>query len=357
MEKIAIIRLSSIGDIVLTTPLVRALRNKYPKSRIDFFIKNEYAELLSTNPHLNNVISFDHDAGFGELQSLKKVIKKEKYDLLIDLHKNLRSVYLRTNSNSGLVLKYTKDYVKRSLLVWFRINRFKNIEPVYMRYFRSVRSLGIKADKEGTEIHLTKNNQLKVQTKLTKSGLRQNQQMVILCPGAGFATKKWNTKGFAEVGDYFVKKHKAFVAILGSGKDLEDCEAIQDQMSERSVNFAGMFTLLESAAMLNQSILVITNDTGLMHIAQSQNTPVVALFGSTTRELGYYPFPESSFVIEQDLSCRPCTHNGKDVCPKGHFRCMLDSKSGDVIEAAEQLLKAGRNNENKKYGKNLVSSL
>lgn len=357
MKKIAIIRLSSIGDIILTTPLVRALRNKYPKSRIDFIVKNEYAELLSTNPHLDNVISFDHDAGFAELRTLKKLIRKEKYDLLIDLHKNFRSVFLRKNSCSGLVLKYNKYYVKRSLLVWFGLNRFKIVEPIYMRYFRAVESLGVKPDKEGTELHLTKNNLLMIQTKLTKSGLRQNQQLVVLCPGAGFTTKKWHTKGFAEVGDHFAKKYKALVGILGSSKDYDDCESVQNLMSERSVNYAGMFTLLESAAMLNLSILVITNDTGLMHIAQSQDTPVVALFGSTTREMGYFPFPENSFVIEQDISCRPCTHNGRSSCPKKHFRCMMDSKSGDVIEAAEQLLNAGRHNENKKHGHNLVSTL
>jgi len=357
MKKIAIIRLSSIGDIVLTTPLVRALRAQYPQSRIDFIIKNEYAELLSTNPHLDNVISFDHDAGFGELRSLKKLIRKEKYDVLIDLHKNFRSVFLRNNSRSGMVLKYNKNYVRRSLLIWFGLNRFKIIEPIYKRYFRAVESLGVKPDKDGTELHLTKNNILNVQTKLTKSGLRKNQPLVILCPGAGFATKQWHIKGFAEVGDHLAKKYKALIGILGSNKDFEDCESVQNQMNERSVNYAGMFTLLESAAMLNQSKIVITNDTGLMHIAQSQKTPVVALFGSTTRELGYFPFPESSFVIEQDLSCRPCTHNGRNSCPKKHFRCMMDSKSGDVIEAAEQLLKAGVHNENKKHGKNLVSTI
>lgn len=357
MKKIAIIRLSSIGDIVLSTPLIRSLRNKYPESRIDFIVKNEYAELLSTNLHLSNVISFDHTAGFAELRTLKKIIKKEKYDLLIDIHKNFRSVYLRNFAGSGLALKYKKDYVKRTLLVRFGLNRFKTIEPVYKRYFRAVETLGIVPDNKGTELPLTRNTILKVQTALTKSGLRQNQSLIVLCPGAGFATKKWNTKGFAEVGDYLSKKYKTMIGILGSSEDYEDCESVQNQMQERSVNYAGMFSLLESAAMLNHSSLVITNDTGLMHIAQSQNTPVVALFGSTTRELGYFPFPENSFVIEQDLGCRPCTHNGRNSCPKKHFRCMKDNKPGDVIEAADQLLDAGHHNENKKHGKNLVSSL
>ena len=356
--KIVIIRLSSIGDIILTTPLVRALRRKFPDGVIDFVVKERYIDLVRTNSHLSNVIAFDHTAGYNELRKLKKLIRKERYDLLIDLHKNFRSVYLRSGSGAARVVKYRKDYIKRALLVWFGINRFDTVVPIYQRYFRAAASLEITPDDEGTELHVPEETSAHVRSILVKSGLQTDQQLVVLCPGAGFATKRWYPEGFAAVGDHFSRNRNTMIGILGSYEDKNVCEAVQRHMMARSVSFAGTFSLIETAALMKQSSIVITNDSGLMHIAQTQRKPVVALFGSTTRELGYYPFAEKSFVIEKNLDCRPCTHNGRKTCPKKHFKCMLDSTPDEVIEAAEQLFVSEMHIPTREdYGENLVSSL
>lgn len=357
VNRIAIIRLSSIGDIVLATPLIRTLRKNYPDADIDFFIKEEYLDLLKTNPHLTNIIAFDHTKGFKELKTLKKHIKSRRYDILLDLHKNFRSVYLRTGSGARYIYKYKKDYFKRSLLIWLKINKFSKTVPVYKRYFRAVAPLGLTPDEKYTELPVPESATKKVISILRKNGYSKNQPLVLLCPGAGFATKKWYAKGFAETGDHFSRTHRAFVGIVGGDNDIEDCDAVQDQMMERSVSYAGTLSLLESAALMKLSTLVVTNDTGLMHIAQTQNKPVAAIFGCTSRELGYYPLAEKSFVIEQNINCRPCTHNGKDLCPKKHFRCMLDTKAEDVIRAAEQLFNSEIMQKSDNYGNNLVSTL
>lgn len=357
IHKILIIRLSSIGDILLTTPLIRALRQKYPQAAIDFIVKEQYVDLLKTNPRVSNVITFDHKAGIKELRTLKKHIKKERYDLLVDIHKNFRSVYLRTGAGAGSVVKYRKDYVKRFLLIRFGIKRFTTVMPTYKRYFRAVESLGIAPDNRGTELHIPGFTFKQAHSVLVKNGLRDNQPLIVLCPGAGFATKRWHVEGFAAVGDYFARNHGAMIIILGSQYDEDACEAVQKRMMELSVNFAGKFSLLEDAAVMQHSSLVVTNDTGLMHIAQTQKKPVVAIFGCTSRELGYFPFPENSFVIEKNLKCRPCTHNGKNKCPEKHFRCMLDITSDEVIEAAEQLFSSEVQISSNNHGKNLVSSI
>ena len=151
-QKIAFIRLSSIGDIVLTTPLIRAVRKAYPDAVIDFIVKDQYIDLVKTNPHLSNVIAFDHTAGWKELRRLKQIIKQEQYSYLIDLHKNFRSVYLRMGSRASVVLQYKKEYWKRSLLLWLRINRFKPALPIFQRYFHALRSLNIVPDQDGSEI-------------------------------------------------------------------------------------------------------------------------------------------------------------------------------------------------------------
>jgi len=276
---------------------------------------------------------------------------------LIDIHKNFRSIYLRTGAGAGAVVKYRKDYVKRFLLVCFGINRFNTVIPIYKRYFRAVEYLGIVPGNPDTELHIPGITHEQIHSVLAKDGLHDNQPLIVLCPGAGFATKRWHTEGFAAVGDYFARKYSAMVCILGSRYDEDVCEAVQKCMKMQSVNFAGKFSLLETAAVMQHSSLVVTNDTGLMHMAQTQKKPVAAIFGSTSRELGYFPFPENSFVIEKKLNCRPCTHNGRNKCPEKHFRCMLDITADEVIEAAEHLFCAEVQISSDNHGKNLVSSL
>ncbi len=357
MQKIALIRLSSIGDIVLTTPLIRAVRKAYPDAVIDFIVKAQYVDLLKTNPHLSNVIAFDHTAGWKELWRLKQIIKQEQYTYLIDLHKNLRSVYLCMGSRASVVLQYKKEYWKRSLLLWLRINRFKPAAPIFKRYFHALASLNIVPDQDGSEIVVPSDVLKKVRTICGRDGLRIDRPTVVLCPGAGYSTKRWMPDGFAAVGDYFCNNYQSNVIILGGESDRLECETVQNQMMSKVWNYTGAFTLMEAAALLKLSTIVITNDTGLMHIAQSQKKPVVALFGSTSQELGYFPFPEKSFVIEKSLSCRPCTHNGKNKCPKGHFNCMKGIEPDEVIKAAEQLYLSENHQTGNNIGKNVVSSV
>jgi len=357
IKKIAIIRLSSIGDIVLTTPLIRAVRKTYPEAVIDFVVKEQYVDLVKTNPHLTNVLTFNHTAGWKELRSLKKLIRKERYDLLVDLHKNFRSVYLRTGSRASKIVKYKKDYWKRTLLVWFGINRFKTVLPIYLKYFRAVEPFDIFPDQDGTEIHVPPKTVEKIQTRFLRDGLKADCPVLILSPGAGYLTKRWIPERFAEAGDHFCKKYNAGVVILGGENDRVVCSKVQSLMMNRSVNYATSFTLLETSAALKLGSIVITNDTGLMHLTQANNKPVVALFGSTSRELGYFPFPKKSFVIEKDVSCRPCTHNGRNNCPKKHFKCMNEITSEEVIQAAEQLYQSETQHTGNGIGKTLVSSL
>lgn len=356
-KKILIIRLSSIGDIILTTPLIRALRKRFPEAIIDFVVKECFLDLVRTNPHLNTVIVFDHTKGFRELYRIKRLIKQEQYDVILDIHRNFRSFFLRTNSGAAFVMRYPKYYVRRSLLIYFGMSTFRTIEPIYKRYFYAVKSFGVVPDELGTELIIPDSIVSKISVFLKGKGIEEKQPLVVLCPGAGFATKRWFPEGYARVGDYFIRWYGAYVCILGSEQDYEICREVQGMMFNHSENCAGMFSLLEASALLKQAALVITNDTGLMHIAQSQKRPVAAIFGSTTRELGYFPFPESSFVIERDISCRPCSHNGRQHCPKWHFKCIRDISPETVIEAAEQLFVSEMSISGKDYGKNMVSAL
>ncbi|MFC1562001.1 glycosyltransferase family 9 protein [candidate division KSB1 bacterium] len=357
IRKILIIRLSSIGDIVLATPLVRDLRNAFPESAIDFAVKEEYVDLISTNPHISNVLAYEKHTGYRGLRKFKRLIRYGRYNIILDIHKNLRSVYLRTGSGADKVFTHKKHLLKRFVLVNFGINLYRNPQPVNKRYYYAVRKLNIQQGNAVTELYVPDKIFDYMKKIFLGSGLRQNQKIVTLCPGAGFKNKCWLPEGFASVGDYFAEKHNAFIVILGGEGDEEVCGKVKSLMRSHSVDFCSRTTLLQAAAAVKLSSLVISNDSGLMHIAQTQKKPVLAIFGPTVRELGYFPLPVNSFVIEKELSCRPCTKNGLDHCPKKHFKCMRDITDKEVIKAAEQLFLSHISAAQEHHGQNLVSSL
>lgn len=332
-EKILIIRLSSIGDIIITTPLVRALRKSFPEAQIDFVIKKQFTGLMKYNPHIDHLLSFDKDLG---LEPLKQKISENQYDHIVDIHKNIRSFFLKLASRASSST-YPKYIFRRTMLVKFGINLYKDIQPVYLRYFDALREFDVQYDHQGTEVFFDPEDESFVKDTLNKIGYPSGGKIVVICPGASFSNKQWLPERFAQVADEL--SEKGYFVILHGGKtDVELCESIKSLMENDGFVLANKFSLLESAALLKMAQLAITNDSGMMHLAQSQKTPVVAIFGSTSRELGYFPLPQASIVIEKDIPCRPCTHNGLNYCPKKHFRCMNEIQANEVISAATKLL-------------------
>ena len=329
--------MSSIGDIILTTPLIRVVRKRFPDASITFLVKSQFYDVIKTNPHINHIISFDKKSGLQGLRKLRQDIVKENYDLLLDIHKSLRSRYLRWFSGVQTIGSYSKQIFNRTLLVNFGINLYKEQKPVYERYFEAVSDYGLVYDGAGTEVVVPESEADIIIKSLVDDGYRYTQPLVALCPAASFTNKRWFEARYAELADYLIKKYDTTICLLGSKSDYEICERIKEQLGNKALNYAGKFSLLGSAAVLMFCKFAVTNDSGLMHLAQSQKTPVVALFGPTTRELGYFPIPEKSRVVEAQVKCRPCTHNGLDYCPKKHFKCMSQIQVADVIKAIEGL--------------------
>ncbi len=315
------------------------MRKKYPDAVIDFIVKKEFLGLVKNNPHLDSVITFDKNTGFKGLKATKKFIKSQKYDLLIDIHCSMRSLYLRYAGKAGNLVNYPKYYMKRLLLINSGVNLYENPEPVYLRYFTGVDHLGIQYDGQRTEVFTSEKDLKFIEKKLNNTAFDQEKPFFVICPGAAHFTKRWPVEGFAQTADYFIEKHGCFIGLLGGKNDKDICTKIKLLMKHKAVNFAGDFSLTESAVLMQKASLVITNDTGMMHMAQSQNTPVTAIFGPTTFELGFFPFFEDSIVVQEDIKCRPCTYKGSSKCPKGHFECMNRIEPEKVISASVQLLR------------------
>jgi heptosyltransferase-2 len=338
-SKILILRLSSIGDVILTTPLVRAVRARFPRAEISFLVKQEFADLLRHNPRIDRLITFDKATGFRGWRQIGRNLRQERFDWVIDLHRNARTRYLKAGLRAGTITTYRKQLLLRTLLVRTGINLLAGAPPILNRYFEAVETAGVRYDGQGTEVFPGPGAAHAVSALLASEGRDASAALAVLCPGASWANKQWLPERFAAVADDLAARG-LFVVLLGGGRDEPLCRTVAGMMRGRAAVLAGRLGLGEAAALLGASAIAVTNDSGLMHLAQSQKTPVVAIFGPTTAELGYFPLPERAVVVQQPLACRPCTHNGRDRCPKGHFRCMREISADAVIGAARSLLGA-----------------
>ena len=344
INKTLIIRLSSIGDVILATPLARVLREQFPSAQIDFLVKKEYAALVRHNPHLNSVIELDPEGGLRHLRGLRQRIRRERYDLIIDIQGNLRSTFLRTGSSENLV-SVNKRKLARFLLINFKWNVYRSAPPVSVRYLETLRRFPLFDDGKGLEVFIPKEISDHVRQHLESTGLDNYESVVGLCPGSRHATKRWLQERFAELAITLIKEERMGVLLFGGKDDRERCAWIEEQIVEatrnrRSVaNFAGVFSLLETAAAMDACEVVVTNDTGLLHLAAARKRKVVAIFGPTVKAFGFFPYGTESKVFERaGLYCRPCTHIGGKVCPEGHFRCMKDTSVDDVLSGVRSFV-------------------
>lgn len=336
-QKILIIRLSSIGDILLTTPLIRVLRQRFPDCQIDFLVKSRFAELLSENPFISNLIAFDDTKGFSALSRLKNQFREEKYHWLVNIHKNIRTFYLRLGAGFKTQFTYKKHALQRFLLIQFKWNRYNNIRPVYLRYLEDLGRVGIFNDEKGLDFFIAPATSEKIKSRF-RNFIEQHEMLIGIVPGAGYATKCWLPAGFAQVADQLITRFDAGVIFFGGSKERNLHQEITGRMQHNALTVAGELSLQESGALMSHCDLVISNDSGLMHLAAALKKKLVAIFGSTTEELGFFPCAPQQVIVQKAISCRPCTHIGRHKCPKKHFKCMREISPEMVIEAVETLL-------------------
>lgn len=323
-EKILIIRLSSIGDIILTTPLVRMLRNAFPQAKIDYLVKPAFTSLLAENPHINTVLTTDQTDALAT------------YDIIIDLQNNFRSKRLRSGKANAIYF-YRKQNWKKLLLVQFKINLFKAYKLIPERYIKAVEALGLKDDGLGCELFIGKCDQ-----QFAAKALSQGLPKLAVCYGAKHFTKQFPVEKFTYVLNALLVRHQIEVLLLGGKEDAALGEQIFSRIEKKDQvkDFSGKCSLMETAALLSLSDAVLTNDTGLMHMASAFGKPMVVLFGSSVEEFGFAPYRVPSRILQvRGLPCRPCSHIGRSNCPKKHFKCMNDISDASVILAVEDALK------------------
>ncbi|MDB5013937.1 MAG: glycosyl transferase family protein [Daejeonella sp.] len=313
--KILIIRFSSIGDIVLTTPVIRCIKTQLNDVEVHYLTKKNFKTVLEHNPNIDKLHLLEKN-----LSETVNVLKAEKFDYVIDLHHNLRTLIIKTKLGVKSS-SFDKLNWQKWLLVNLKVNKMPNVHIVD-RYLETVKFLGVSNDKKGLDYFLADDYSLSDLLPVS------HQKFIGLVIGAQHATKRLPTNKLIELCEDLNKP----IVLLGGKEDFDRGEQIA-KSNNHVFNGCGKFSLDQSAFLVKMATSIISHDTGLMHIAAAFNKPIISIWGNTAPEFGMFPYQvdKSTIVEVNGLPCRPCSKIGYQKCPRGHFKCMNDINVRDII--------------------------
>lgn len=329
---ILLVRFSAIGDILLTTPLLRALRARHPGARITYVTRTAFVPLLAHNPHLTEVIGWERGT---PLSALAGRLRKAGFTHQLDLHGSLRSRLLRWRVG-GRWTTYPKHRVPRAVLIRTKRSIYRDVRPVAERYFDAAGDLDVQPDGGPAQCFLSASSTRDAERFLEAADIGLSRQLIALAPGAAHATKRWPIHHWTELSHRLIGMGNDIV-VVGGPEDAGLAERLSPAFRGRGASAAGRFDLAGTAALLRRARALISGDTGVMHLATAVGTPVVALFGPTVERFGFFPYRAKAAVVQKDLSCRPCSAHGSARCPRKHHRCLQDLMPEEVLEALRKL--------------------
>jgi ADP-heptose:LPS heptosyltransferase len=320
--KVLVIRFSSIGDIVLTSPVMRCMHEQIPGIEIHYVTKKNYESILSSNPFITKCFVLEND-----LSSLIDQLKKENYDYVIDLHNNLRSFWVKLMLGK-IAFTVSKSNFKKMLMVKLKI-RSIGVEHVVERYLKTVKRLGVKNDGKGLNYFIP----VKDEIPISDLPLTHIHGYVGLVIGAKHNTKKMPFEKLQTL----CRKIPVPIVLLGGNEDAATAEKIRETDPIKVYNACGKFNLNQSASLVKQAKYIITHDTGLMHIAAALQKNIISVWGNTIPGFGMYPYFGSlqygtnTSIEVKGLPCRPCSKLGFEKCPKKHFKCMIEINPDEIV--------------------------
>lgn len=340
IRKILIIRFSSMGDVILTSPLTELTKKIFPNAKIDFCVKRKYSYFVKSNNIINNVIIADDELKYSSLKKLKKQIKQTKYDLIIDAQNNLKSFYIRLFIQ-GNKLVFNKHSFKKLLLVKFKINLLRNSKPIINRYKSILKEYALRKEIDEAKlpnVFLNKESEQKIENFLNEISIPKKSKKICIPIVSGHFTKTYPKEYYSELINKFSANTVFF--LIGIESDKNTADYIIENVNKGNIyNLCGNLASEDLVSLINRCDIIIGGDTGPIHIAESLNKPLIMLAGSSVKEFGFYPQNSKAIVIENNnIKCRPCSHIGKSKCPEGHFRCMKEIYPETVWEKIKTLL-------------------
>ncbi len=309
--KVLIVRFSSIGDIVLTTPVVRCLKQQVDNIEIHYLTKNNFISVIENNPYIDKIHTIGND-----LKSLIPLLKQENFDLVIDLHHNVRTLRLKYFLGKKSV-SFNKLNWKKFLITTFKINKLPK-QHIVDRYLETINFLGVLNDNKGLDYFISSKDEVDIASMLPVHYLNGYYALVI---GGSYYTKQIPINKLKQI----CEKSSLPLVLLGGKEDVDVASELHKAFPTQTLNMCGKMSLNQSASIIKQSKKVITSDTGLMHIAAAYKKDIISIWGNTIPEFGMGPYmagDDSQIVEVNHLSCRPCSKLGYRKCPKGHFKCM-----------------------------------
>lgn len=327
MKKILVIRFSSIGDIILTTPVLRCLKNQTP-CEIHYLTKAAYADMLSANPYIDKIHTLDY-----RITDTITKLKKENFDLIIDLHKNIRSIRMKTALRKP-AFTFKKLNIQKWLMVRFKINCLPDIHIVD-RYLKTVESLGVSNDGQGLDYFIPEHDWISAEH--LPDGF-MDEGFVAIATGSKHATKQIPVEKLLEI----CREINQNIVLLGDTADRNKVMPIENALGFKVFNACGVYNINQSASIVSHATCLICGDTGLMHIAAALKKKIIHVWGNTIPAFGMYPYlPEDKKALShlfevKGLSCRPCSKLGYASCPKKHFHCMMKQDYIRIIQEANR---------------------
>ncbi|MDP2942395.1 MAG: glycosyltransferase family 9 protein [Candidatus Omnitrophota bacterium] len=316
VKQILVITLSNIGDVVLTLPVIGALKENFREALIDVVVGTRAKEVLEADPRIDRMYVYDKSLSFiGKFKFLLG-LRKKRYDLIVDLRNSLLSFLLRPRFSSKPTLNLPEGVIHK-------------IDAHMLR----VKSLGLSATPNSYQIWISQIDADNASKLLKKKGISDSDEAVCISPGAKSHIKRWPEGNFAKVCDKLIDEMKVKVVFVGDASDRAICERILNRMRSYAVSVAGETNLRELAWCIKRSRLLITNDSAPLHIAGSVGTPSVAIFGPTDYRK-YGPREGLGVALRKGLHCSPC-----EVAQcRYNLECMKAVEAGEVFEAAREIL-------------------
>jgi lipopolysaccharide heptosyltransferase II len=330
-NKILVIRLSSLGDVVLTLPALAALKAAWPKAHLTFLVKKSFAPVLAGLPHVDEVSEFERRGVWGWARE----IRRRRFDLVVDLHDTVRSRFWSMASGADRCVRYDKRAWERRLLVWFKKQSDRLNGDVVDRYAEPLVSLGVPVGDRVPHLPVASGERLPddLERRLGPG------PFIGVAPGALHATKQWPPDRFAHAADQLSRDLNVPVVLMGSKADIGAVECVLRTLESPAISVAGQTSVRDLMVLLSRCKAVLTNDSGALHVSAALGVPTVAVFGPTVKPFGFFPKGHWTTVVESEgLDCRPCSLHGAKTCPKGHFRCMNDVAVDRVVNVVRGLL-------------------
>lgn len=299
---------------------MRCIKDQVKESEITFLVKPQYEQLVKSNPHVDEVMIWEGGDTISRL-------KAKKFDYVIDLHHNIRTMRIKKALSAQ-----SYSFPKKNVQKWLKVNFKMDIMPkvhIVDRYFEAVRPIGVQNDMKGLEYHFEN----PLPPDLSEWNIKE-QAFICCAIGGQFATKKMPDEKLIEV----LQKIDLPIYLIGGKEDVTSGNNISEHAGDQVTSLCGQLTIDESAHIIKACKVLITHDTGMMHIGAALFKPVVSIWGNTTPEFGMYPYfpqnPEKFSIHEVNVKCRPCSKIGYQKCPKKHFKCMMNQDSQKIAHQA-----------------------